>query len=82
MGAAVSHSLDSTFSCSPPQAVSASRAQMCIRDREDVSYSESYDRLKKQLNRRRHNKTGLIPQLEQEQARLDEALMFYPESFE
>ena len=35
---------------------------------EDVSYSESYDRLKKQLNRRRHNKTGLIPQLEQEQA--------------
>lgn len=36
---------------------------------EDVSYSESYDRLKKQLNRRRHNKTGLIPQLEQEQAR-------------
>ena len=41
---------------------------------EDVSYSESYDRLKKQLTRRRHNKTGLIPQLEQEQARLDEAL--------
>ncbi|MBS6197653.1 MAG: AAA family ATPase [Oscillibacter sp.] len=41
---------------------------------EDVSYSESYDRLKKQLNRRRHNKTGLIPHLEQEQARLDEAL--------
>lgn len=41
---------------------------------EGVSYSESYDRLKKQLNRRRHNKTGLIPQLEQEQARLDDAL--------
>ena len=41
---------------------------------EDVSYSESYDRLKKQLTRRRHNKTGLIPQLEQEQARLDDAL--------
>lgn len=41
---------------------------------EDVSYSESYDRLKKQLNRRRHNKTGLIPQLEQKQARLDDAL--------
>ena len=35
---------------------------------EDVSYSESYDRLKKQLNRRRHNKTGLIPALEQELA--------------
>ena len=41
---------------------------------EDTSYTESYDRLKKQLNRRRHNKTGLIPQLEQEQARLDDAL--------
>ena len=41
---------------------------------EDVSYSESYDRLKKQLNRRRHNTTGLTPQLEQEQARLDDAL--------
>ena len=41
---------------------------------EDVSYSESYDRLKKQLHRRRHNKTGLIPQLEQEQARLGDAL--------
>lgn len=31
---------------------------------EDTSYTESYDRLKKQLNRRRHNKTGLIPALE------------------
>lgn len=41
---------------------------------EDVSYSESYDRLKKQLNRRRHNKTGLIPGLEQELLRLDDAL--------
>ena len=41
---------------------------------EDTSYTESYDRLKRQLNRRRHNKTGLIPQLEQEQARLDDAL--------
>ena len=33
---------------------------------EDTSYTESYDRLKKQLNRRRHNKTGLIPTLERE----------------
>lgn len=40
---------------------------------EDVSYSESYDRLKKQLNRRRHNKTGLIPALEQELLRMDDA---------
>lgn len=41
---------------------------------EEVSYSESYDRLKKQLNSRRHNKTGTIPRLEQELRRLDEAL--------
>lgn len=33
---------------------------------EDISYSESCERLKKQLNRRRHNKTGLLPSLEQE----------------
>ena len=33
---------------------------------EDTSYTESYDRLKKQLNRRKHNKTGLIPALERE----------------
>lgn len=30
---------------------------------EDTSFTETYDRLKKQLNRRQHNKTGLIPQL-------------------
>lgn len=41
---------------------------------EEVSYSESYDRLKKQLNSRRHNKTGAIPRLEQELRRLDDAL--------
>ncbi len=33
---------------------------------EDASFSESYDRLKKQLNRRRHNKTGQIPALERD----------------
>ena len=33
---------------------------------EDTSYSLSYERLKKQLNRRKHNKTGLIPALERE----------------
>lgn len=41
---------------------------------EDASYSEAYDRLKKQLNRRRHNKTGQIPSLEREIAALDGAL--------
>lgn len=33
---------------------------------EDVSYSAVSDRLRRQLNRRRHNQTGLLPQLEQE----------------
>lgn len=41
---------------------------------EDISFSESYDRLKKQLNRRKHNKTGLIPALESEIAQLSAAL--------
>ena len=33
---------------------------------EDTSYTEAADALKKQLNRRRHNKTGQIPVLEAE----------------
>ena len=37
---------------------------------EDTSYTEAAALLKKQLNRRRHNKTGQLPQLE---LRLDEA---------
>lgn len=41
---------------------------------EDVSFTESYDRLKKQRNRRRHNKTGLLPGLEQEIAQLQQQL--------
>ena len=41
---------------------------------EDTSYTESYDRLKKQLNRRKHNKTGLIPALERETDQLRAAL--------
>ncbi len=41
---------------------------------EDTSYSEAYDRLKKQLNRRRHNKTGQIPALEREIGQLDDNL--------
>lgn len=44
---------------------------------ERVSYSEAADALKKQLNRRRHNKTGQIPALEAELqqlcAQIDEA---------
>ena len=35
---------------------------------EDTSFSEATEVLKKQLNRRRHNKTGQIPALEAELA--------------
>jgi len=41
---------------------------------EETSFSETQERLKKQLNRRRHNKTGQIPALEREIAELDTAL--------
>lgn len=41
---------------------------------EDTSYTEAYERLKKQLNRRKHNKTGLIPTLEREIDALDDSL--------
>ena len=41
---------------------------------EDVSFSEAAAALKKQLNRRRHNKTGLLPNLEGELAELDRQL--------
>lgn len=41
---------------------------------EDTSYSESYERLKKQLNRRKHNHTGQIPILDSEIAALRQQL--------
>ncbi len=41
---------------------------------EDVSFSEIYERLKKQRNRRKHNKTGRIPELEDEIAQLQDTL--------
>lgn len=41
---------------------------------EETSFSETYDRLKKQLNRRRHNKTGQIPTLEREMDELHASL--------
>lgn len=41
---------------------------------EDASFTESYDRLKKQLNRRKHNKTGQIPVLERDIAQLHQSL--------
>lgn len=41
---------------------------------EDTSYTEAADALKKQLNRRRHNKTGLLPALETELAETERQL--------
>lgn len=41
---------------------------------EELSFSEVHTRLKKQLNRRRHNKSGLLPALETEVAALQTQL--------
>lgn len=41
---------------------------------EDTSFTEAYDALKKQLNRRQHNKTGQIPALEAELQELNRQL--------
>ena len=41
-------------------------ASLITTGEEGISYSEAADVLKKQLNRRRHNKTGQIPVLEQD----------------
>ena len=41
---------------------------------EDTSYSEAAEALRKQLNRRRHNKTGLLPALEAALAETDQQL--------
>lgn len=39
-------------------------ASLITTGEEDTSYIESWDRLKKQLNRRRYNKNGMIPEAE------------------
>ena len=49
-------------------------AALITSGQEDTSYTEAADTLKKQLNRRRHNKTGLLPNLEAELAELDRQL--------
>lgn len=41
-------------------------ASLITSGEEDTSYSEAADTLKKQMNRRRHNKTGQLPALEAE----------------
>ena len=49
-------------------------AALITSGQEDTSYTEAADTLKKQLNRRRHNKTGLLPNLEGELSELDHQL--------
>ena len=49
-------------------------AALITSGQEDTSYTEAADTLKKQLNRRRHNKTGLLPNLEGELAELERQL--------
>ncbi len=49
-------------------------ASLITAGEEGVSFSETQERLKKQLNRRRHNKTGLLPALEQEITQLETLL--------
>lgn len=46
---------------------------------EDVAFSQVYERLKKQRNLRKHNKTGQIPQLEEEIAQLRDTLVWLQE---
>ncbi len=53
-------------------ALEARIAALASSGEEDVSYSQVERRLRDWLNRRRHNKTGLIPRLEEELARNDE----------
>lgn len=49
-------------------------ASLITTGEEDTSYTETYERLKKQLNRRKHNKSGSIPTLEREIDTLDGSL--------
>ena len=49
--------------------------------REDVSYSQVERRLRDWLNRRKHNKTGLIPRLEEELADVEETLARQSKAF-
>ena len=53
-------------------ALEARIAALASSGEEDVSYSQVERRLRDWLNRRRHNRTGLIPRLEEELARNDE----------
>lgn len=49
-------------------------ASLITAGEEDTSYTAAADCLRRQLNRRRHNKTGLLPQLERDCAELQALL--------
>ncbi|MBQ2995914.1 MAG: AAA family ATPase [Oscillibacter sp.] len=50
-------------------------AELISTGEDGSSYSEAMEELKKQLNRRRHNKTGQIPALEQQLAALEQQIL-------
>ena len=62
-------------------ALEARIAALASSGEEDVSYSQVERRLRDWLNRRKHNKTGLIPRLEGELAELDAALARQAKAF-
>ena len=49
-------------------------ASLITTGEEDISFTDAAERLKKQLNTRRHNKTGQLPQLDREMQELRAAL--------
>lgn len=62
-------------------ALEARIAALASSGEEDVSYSQVERRLRDWLNRRKHNKTGLIPRLEEELAGVEETLARQSKAF-
>ena len=62
-------------------ALEARIAALASSGEEDVSYSQVERRLRDWLNRRKHNKTGLIPRLEEELSSIDAALARQSKAF-
>ena len=62
-------------------ALEARIAALASSGEEDVSYSQVERRLRDWLNRRKHNKTGQIPRLEEELASIDAALARQAKAF-
>ncbi len=62
-------------------ALEARIAALASSGEEDVSYTQVERRLRDWLNRRKHNKTGLIPKLEGELSQLEEAQSRHAKAF-